>query len=110
MRPPAPVDSTGSFDGLAGRAALLVGMTTTVHHPLPAVSYRSDTADTADTPVSIIDGLERALFDGQGHIHRHVGADQATEMLVAINRERHRLGWLALDMRHCYCWPTELSA
>ena len=60
--------------------------------------------------IAQVNHLERLLFDGEGHVRCHTNPERANELLGAINKLRHQLGWLCLDMAHHQCWSEDVPA
>jgi hypothetical protein len=60
--------------------------------------------------IAQVNDLEGLLFDGEGHVRRHSNPERANELLGAINKLRHELGWLRLDMAHHQCWSEDVPA
>ena len=54
--------------------------------------------------------LEGRLFEDEGHLRQGVSDEVARTRLGEINDLRRDLGWLRLDLRHDYVWPSGVAS
>jgi hypothetical protein len=70
-----------------------------LRHPVRLTSQEKTTA------VTRVRWLEQQLFDGDGHVRRQVGRQQAQAIVAELNRLRATLGWLEIDLEGRWRWP-----